>query len=72
VRTAVETALNGLPGLRLAAAPGELGRIGAPWTHCPAILPVTFAPSDPAQPPATVRDRRPARSQRNQIAATAS
>jgi cytochrome P450 len=44
VRTAVETALHQLPGLRLAAAAGELGRIGAPWQHCPATLPVTFTP----------------------------
>jgi cytochrome P450 len=47
VRTAVETALHQLSDLRLAADPDELGRIGAPWTRCPATVPVTFKAFEP-------------------------
>lgn len=49
VRTAVETALYQLPGLRLAAPADELGRIGDPWQRCPATLPVTFTPFAPTR-----------------------
>jgi cytochrome P450 len=49
VRTAVETAVHQLPDLRLAAEPEELGRIWAPWTRCPATVPVTFKPFEPTR-----------------------
>lgn len=45
VRTAVESALYLLPGVRLAVPPGEIGRLESPWTRCPASLPVTFTPA---------------------------
>lgn len=45
VRTAVESALHQLPGLRLTVPAGEIGRLESPWTRCPAALPVTFTPA---------------------------
>lgn len=46
-RTAVETALYELPGLRLAVPSGELSWMASPWIRCPARLPVTFSPPAP-------------------------
>jgi cytochrome P450 len=51
-RTAVDTALNLLPGIRLAVAAEQITPQPSPWTRCPATLPVQFAPALPA-PPAT-------------------
>jgi cytochrome P450 len=42
-RTAVDTALHLLPGLRLTVAPEEITWNPSPWTRCPTQLPVTFA-----------------------------
>lgn len=44
-KTAVETALRGLPEVRLSVPDGELPWRASPWTHCPASLPVSFAPA---------------------------
>jgi cytochrome P450 len=43
-RTAVETALHRLPGLKLAMPAEQIPRIASPWIRAPAILPVTFTP----------------------------
>jgi cytochrome P450 len=43
-RTAVDTALNLLPGLRLAVAADQIAPQPSPWTRCPAALPVEFGP----------------------------
>lgn len=43
-RTAVETALYRLPGLRLAAKAEDIARIPSPWIRAPSTLPVTFTP----------------------------
>jgi cytochrome P450 len=52
-RTAVHTALNLLPDLRLALPAGEVPMHPSPWARCPATLPVHFAPgSPPAAAPA--------------------
>lgn len=48
VRTAVETALHLLPGVRLAVPPDELPLVPSPWCRAPASLPVRFPPT--AQP----------------------
>lgn len=42
-RTAVDTALHLLPGLRLTVTPGEISWNPSPWTRCPTQLPVAFA-----------------------------
>ncbi|MCL2585737.1 MAG: cytochrome P450 [Streptosporangiales bacterium] len=42
VRTAVESVLHQLPGVRLTVPAHEIGRLESPWTRCPAALPVTF------------------------------
>lgn len=42
-RSAVETALHLLPGLRLAVSPDEVTWNPSPWTRCPTRLPVSFA-----------------------------
>lgn len=42
-RTAVDTALHMLPGLRLSISPDEVTWNPSPWTRCPTRLPVTFA-----------------------------
>lgn len=52
-RTAVQTALNLLPDLRLALPAGEVPMHPSPWARCPATLPVTFSPP----PGAAGRDR---------------
>lgn len=53
-RTAVETALHLLPGVRLTIAPDDVTYNPSPWTRCPTSLPVTFNPATiPAQ-----RDQR--------------
>jgi len=44
VRTAVETALHRLPGLRLTATAEDIARIPSPWIRAPSTLPVTFTP----------------------------
>jgi cytochrome P450 len=50
-RTAVEHALNLLPGVRLAIPAEQVTLQPSPWTRCPASLPVTF--SAPVAAPAT-------------------
>lgn len=40
--TAVQTVLDLLPGIRLAADPADLTSRPSPWTRCPIALPVTF------------------------------
>ncbi len=45
-KTAVETALRGLPEVSLSVPDEELPWRASPWTHCPASLPVRFAPVD--------------------------
>jgi cytochrome P450 len=47
-KTAVETAMHSLPGLRLAVPVEEIGLVPSPWNRCPATLPVTFTPRPPA------------------------
>jgi cytochrome P450 len=42
-RTAVDTALHMLPGLRLLISPDEITFNPSPWTRCPTTLPVAFA-----------------------------
>lgn len=44
-RTAVESVLNQLPGLRPAGLGGGPGWLKSPWTRCPDTLPVTFTPA---------------------------
>jgi cytochrome P450 len=46
-RTAVQTALNLLPDLRLALPAAEVPMHPSPWARCPATLPVTFSPAHP-------------------------
>jgi cytochrome P450 len=45
-RTAVDTALNLLAGVRLAIPAEQITTQPSPWTRCPAALPVRFAPAD--------------------------
>ncbi|MEQ4302693.1 cytochrome P450 [Plantactinospora sp. B6F1] len=45
-RTAVETALHQLSGVRLAVAPEEVAPVASSWTRGPASLPVRFTPAD--------------------------
>jgi cytochrome P450 len=44
-RTAVDTALNLLAGVRLAIPGEQITPQPSPWTRCPAALPVRFAPA---------------------------
>jgi len=44
-RTAVDTALNLLAGVRLAIPAEQITTQPSPWTRCPAALPVRFAPA---------------------------
>ncbi|WP_063759452.1 MULTISPECIES: cytochrome P450 [Streptomyces] len=44
-RTAVETALNQLPGIRLELHPEEITVRPSPWNRCPTSLPVRFTPT---------------------------
>ncbi|MBB3733812.1 cytochrome P450 [Nonomuraea dietziae] len=55
-RTAVETILNLLPGMKLAATTADIPLRPSPWTRCPAVLPVVFPP-----PPTPLRPARAAR-----------
>jgi cytochrome P450 len=50
-RTAVATALDLLPGLRLDTPDGQVPLLPSPWTRCPATLPVRFTP--PPAPPSS-------------------
>ena len=50
-RTAVDTALNRLPGVRLAVPADQLAVQPSPWTRCPAALPVLFTPPPSSAPP---------------------
>ena len=43
-RTAVDTALSLLPGIRLAVPAEQLVPRPSPWTRCPTTLPVLFTP----------------------------
>ncbi|ONK13211.1 cytochrome P450 [Streptomyces sp. MP131-18] len=43
--TAVQTVLERLPGIQLAADSAELTARPSPWTRCPTTLPVTFPPA---------------------------
>jgi hypothetical protein len=55
-RTAVDTALHQLPGLRLTVTPSEITWNPSPWTRCPTQLPVAFAvPHDIRTTPAAAR-----------------
>ena len=47
-RTAVHTALNLLPDLRLALPAGGVPMHPSPWARCPATLPARFSPVTPA------------------------
>lgn len=49
-RTAVDTALNLLPDIRLTVPAEEIMLQPSPWTRCPAGLPVRFSPPLPAAP----------------------
>jgi cytochrome P450 len=53
-RTAVDTALNLLPGIRLAVAAEQITPQPSPWTRCPATLPVNFAPGGVTPAPAAL------------------
>ena len=44
-RTAVDTALNLLGGVRVTLAAEQITTLPSPWTRCPATLPVSFAPA---------------------------
>ncbi|MFD8589543.1 cytochrome P450 [Streptomyces sp. NPDC059637] len=52
-RTAVDTALQRLPGVRLAVGADEVVPRPSPWTRCPASLPVHF--TTPLPPPGDSR-----------------
>lgn len=64
-RTAVETALHLLRGVRLTIAPEEVTYLPSPWMRCPASLPVTFTPTTiPAPQPILGRPARVAQPSR--------
>lgn len=50
-RTAVDTALSLLTGMKLAAPAGQLAVRPSPWTRCPLTLPVRFTPFTPQPAP---------------------
>jgi cytochrome P450 len=57
-RTAVDTALSLLPGMKLAVPAEQLTVRPSPWTRCPLTLPVRFTPFTPQSAPGSAPPTR--------------